>query len=244
VRLYSEDDFASRPQYTDPEVLRTNLAAVILQMKAFGLGNVQDFPFIDPPDYRAVRDGYATLHELGAIDERNELTRIGHQLARLPVDPKLGRMVIAAVEEDCVEEVLIIASALAIQDPRERPMDKAQEADAAHAPFRDEQSDFLSYLKLWDAFHERVKHLSNSKLRKWCQATFVSYVRMREWHDIHAQLKELVAEMGMINAAKVSVQARSNEKERTSKVGGRRVRPARASDRLRITEAPTSGNSP
>ncbi|HEX8914326.1 MAG TPA: ATP-dependent RNA helicase HrpA [Humisphaera sp.] len=203
VRLYAEEDFAQRPRFTDPEVLRTNLSAVILQMKAFGLGNVQDFPFIDPPDYRAVRDGYATLHELGAIDERNELTRVGHLLARLPVDPKLGRMVLAAVEEDCVEEVLIIASALAVQDPRDRPMDKAAEADAAHAPFRDEQSDFLGYLKLWDAFHDRQRHLSNSKLRKWCQASFVSYVRMREWHDVHAQLKELVGEMGMLRAARV-----------------------------------------
>ena len=200
VRLYSEEDFAARPAYTDPEVLRTNLSAVILQMKAFGLGNVQDFPFVDPPDYRAVRDGYATLHELGAIDEQNELTRIGHQLARLPVDPKLGRMVLAAIEEDCVEEVLVIASALAVQDPRERPMDKAAEADAAHAPFRDEQSDFVSYLKLWHAFHDRQKHLSGSKLRKWCQASFVSWVRMREWHDVHAQLKEVTGELGLLNA--------------------------------------------
>ena len=198
VRLYSEEDFAARPAFTDPEILRTNLSAVILQMKAFGLGNVQDFPFIDPPDYRAIRDGYATLHELGAIDDRNELTSIGRQLARLPVDPKLGRMVIAAVEEDCAEEVLIIASALAVQDPRDRPMDKAAEADAAHAPFRDDRSDFLSFLKLWDAYHDRDRSLSNSKLRKWCQASFVSYVRMREWHDVHAQLKEIVAEMGML----------------------------------------------
>jgi ATP-dependent helicase HrpA len=198
VRLYSEEDFLARPRFTDPEVLRTNLAAVILQMKAFGLGNVQDFPFIDPPDYRAVRDGYATLHELGAIDEQNELTRTGQLLARLPVDPKLGRMVIAAVEEGCVDEVLVIASALAVQDPRERPMDKAAEADAAHAPFKDDRSDFLSYLRLWDTFHDRQRHLSNSKLRKWCQAAFVSYLRMREWHDVHSQLKELVGEMGML----------------------------------------------
>ena len=200
VRLYSEEDFQARPAYTDPEVLRTNLAAVILQMKAFGLGSPQDFPFVDPPDYRAVRDGYATLHELGAIDERNELTRIGHQLARLPVDPKLGRMVLAAIEEDCVEEVLIIASALAVQDPRERPMDKAAEADAAHAPFRDERSDFVSHLKLWHAFRDRQKHLSGSKLRTWCQASFISWVRMREWHDVHAQLKEVTGELGLLNA--------------------------------------------
>jgi ATP-dependent helicase HrpA len=224
IRLYSEEDFAARPRFTDPEILRTNLSAVILQMKAFGLGNVQDFPFIDPPDYRAVRDGYATLHELGAIDERNELTRIGHLLARLPVDPKIGRMVLAAVEEDCVEEVLIIASALSIQDPRERPMDKAAEADAAHAPFRDETSDFLGYLNLWDAFHDRQRHLSNSKLRKWCVASFVSHVRMREWHDVHAQLKELVGEMGMLRPGRVqrpkpAADARPGKKRRRGPAG-------------------------
>ncbi|MDB5296920.1 MAG: ATP-dependent helicase HrpA [Phycisphaerales bacterium] len=207
VRLYTEEDFAARPAYTDPEVLRTNLSAVILQMKAFGLGNVQDFPFVDPPDYRSVRDGYATLHELGAIDETNELTRIGHQLARLPVDPKLGRMVLAAIDEGCVDEVLVIASALAVQDPRERPMDKAAEADAAHAPFRDEQSDFVSYLKLWAAFRDRQEHLSGSRLRKWCQAAFVSYVRMREWHDVHAQLKEVAGELGLLRAARLAAAA-------------------------------------
>ncbi len=213
VRLYSEEAFLDRPAFTDPEVLRTNLAAVILQMKAFGLGNVQDFPFVDPPDYRAVRDGYATLHELGAIDDRNELTRTGHLLARLPVDPKLGRMVLAAVEEDCVEEVLIIASALAVQDPRDRPMEKAAEADTAHAPFKDEQSDFLSYLRLWDAFRDRQKHLSGSKLRKWCQSSFISYVRMREWHDVHSQLKELVGELGVLRAAAAEQQGKRHEQQ-------------------------------
>ncbi|QOV92487.1 ATP-dependent RNA helicase HrpA [Humisphaera borealis] len=211
VRLYSEEDFASRPVYTDPEILRTNLSAVILQMKAFGLGNVQDFPFIEPPDYRAVRDGYATLHELGAIDDRNELTQLGHQLARLPVDPRLGRMVLAAIHEDCLEEVLVIASALAIQDPRERPMEKAAEADTAHAPFRDPQSDFLGFLRLWDAFHDRQKHLSGSKLRKWCQASFVSYVRMREWHDVHSQLKEIVGELGLQQARRAAQQVQVRE---------------------------------
>ena len=145
VRLYSEEDFEARPQFTDPEILRTNLASVILQMKAFRLGAVQDFPFVEPPDYRAVRDGYATLHELGAIDERNELTDLGHALARLPVDPRIGRMVLAARDENCMEEVLVIAAALSVQDPRERPMDKQEAADEAHKQFRDENSDFLSY---------------------------------------------------------------------------------------------------
>ena len=222
VRLYDEADFNDRPKFTDPEILRTNLAAVILQMKAFGLGDVQEFPFLDPPDYRAVRDGYANLHELGAIDEQNELTRVGHVLARLPVDPKLGRMVIAAVEEGCVDEVLIIASALAVQDPRERPMDKAAEADAAHAPFKDERSDFLSYLRLWATFHDRQRHLSNSKLRKWCSAAFVSYLRMREWHDVHSQLKELVGEMGML-ASHRRQQLRSGPDATASEKGGSAV---------------------
>ncbi len=199
IRLYSEQDLASRPPFTDPEILRTNLASVILQMKAYRLGNIQDFPFIEPPDYRAVRDGYSTLHELGAIDERNELTDLGYALARLPVDPRIGRMVLAARDEGCMDEVLIIASALSVQDPRERPMDKQQAADDAHKQFRDENSDFMSYLKLWDFFHAQAQHLSGSKMRKMCQANFISYLRMREWHDVHQQLREIVGEMGLMH---------------------------------------------
>ena len=197
IRLYSEADYVSRPRYTDPEILRTNLASVILQMTALRLGQVQEFPFIAPPDYRAIKDGYQTLHELGAIDDRNELTDIGRALARLPIDPRIGRMILAADGEGVMEEVLIIASALSIQDPRERPMDKQELADAAHAKFRDENSDFVGYLKLWDFYHENAKHLSGSKLRKLCQENFLSYVRMREWHDVHQQLHALVAELGI-----------------------------------------------
>jgi len=200
IRLYSQADFEGRPPFTDPEILRTNLASVILQMKAYRLGAVQDFPFVEPPDYRAVRDGYSTLHELGAIDERNELTDLGYALARLPVDPRIGRMVLAARDEGCMEEVLIIASALSVQDPRERPMDKQQAADEAHKQFRDENSDFMSYLKLWDFFHAQAEHLSGSKMRKMCQANFISYIRMREWHDVHQQLREIVGEMGLLHA--------------------------------------------
>ena len=198
VRLYSQEDYEARQQFTDPEILRTNLASVILQMKAFRLGNVEEFPFIDPPDYRMVRDGYQTLHELAAIDEDNRLTELGHSLARLPIDPRIARMILAARDEGVIEEVLVIASALSVQDPRERPMDQQQAADAAHQPFRDSRSDFLSYLRLWNWYHQQAKELSTSKLRKLCQENFLSYVRLREWHDVHGQLHSMVGEMGLM----------------------------------------------
>jgi len=197
IRLYSEEDYASRDAFTDPEILRTNLASVILQMKALRLGDIQEFPFVEPPDYRMVRDGFQTLLELGAIDATNELTPLGWQLARLPLDPRLGRMILAARDEGCLEDVLIIAAALSVQDPRERPMDKQDAADAAHQRFRNEDSDFLSYLTLWRFFHDRAKRASQSKMRKLCKENFISWVRMREWHDIHQQLHALVMEMGV-----------------------------------------------
>ena len=197
IRLFSQEDYESRPQFTDPEILRTNLASVILQMKAVNLGSIEEFPFVESPDQRMVRDGYATLHEIGAVDAEYQLTNIGRALAKLPIDPRIGRMVLAAIDENCLEEVLIIASALTVQDPRERPMDKQEAADTAHAHFRHEASDFLTFLNLWSVYHQHVEHLSQSKLRKWCQQSFLSYVRMREWHDIHQQLKALVTETGM-----------------------------------------------
>ncbi|MGB7161022.1 MAG: ATP-dependent RNA helicase HrpA, partial [Tepidisphaeraceae bacterium] len=207
VRLYSEEDFLSRPRFTEPEILRTNLAAVILQMKALKLGEVQDFPFVEPPDYRAIKDGYQTLHELGAIDDRNELTDIGWALSKLPIDPRIGRMILAARDENCMDEVLVIAAALSVQDPRERPMDKQEAADAAHAQFRDENSDFVGFLKLWQFYHGQAEQLSHSKLRKMCQTNFLSFVRMREWHDIHQQLHGLVGEMGLQRGPRASVGA-------------------------------------
>ena len=188
IRLYSEEDFLSRARFTEPEILRTNLASVILQMKAFGLGEIERFGFIEPPDTRQIRDGYVTLHEIGAVDEQNRLTDVGRQLARLPVDPRIGRMILAAREEDVLHDVLIIAAALSVQDPRERPMEFQDAADQAHAKFRDESSDFLTFLHLWKAFHRQMKHLSGSKLRKWCKENFLSFVRMREWNDVHQQL--------------------------------------------------------
>ncbi len=196
IRLYSEEDFLARPLFTDPEILRTNLASVILQMSVMNLGEVEAFPFLAAPERRAINDGFALLHELGAVDEQHELTSSGRQLARLPLDPRIGRMLLAAERERSLHEVLIIAAALTIQEPRERPMDAQQAADTAHARFHDERSDFLSYLKLWDHFHAQSRHLSNSKLRKLCRDEFLSYVRLREWHEIHGQLLAVCSELG------------------------------------------------
>ncbi|TXF13053.1 ATP-dependent RNA helicase HrpA [Pelomicrobium methylotrophicum] len=197
-RLYSEEDFAARPPFTDPEILRSSLASVILRMQALNLGEVQAFPFVDPPAPKAIADGYQLLTELGAVDENRRITKLGRELARLPIDPRIGRMILAARDEHCLTEVLIIASALSVQDPRERPMEKTQAADQAHAEFSDERSDFLSYLKIWKFFDEALKHKkSNRKLREEIQARFLSHLRLREWRDIHGQLHALVTEMGM-----------------------------------------------
>lgn len=192
IRLYSEQDFLNRPEFTDPEILRTNLAAVILQMHALKLGDISKFPFVEPPDSRLIRDGLRTLQEVNALDERGQITDIGRKLAKLPVDPKLGRMLLAGADEHCLSEIAIIVAALSVPDPRERPADQASNADQKHAKFRDDASDFLSFLKLWNEFEEQKKHLSKSKLRQWCRDNFLSYVRMTEWHDIHAQIMEVV----------------------------------------------------
>jgi len=197
IRLYSEEDFLARPEFTDPEIRRTNLASVILQMMLLGLGDIENFPFLDAPDKRFISDGFRLLHELGAVDERNRITEDGRRLARLPVDPRVGRMLLAAEREGSLHEVLIIASALTIQDPRERPLEVQQAADEKHRRFQDEKSDFLAYLNLWDYYHEQARHLSNSKLRKQCRSEFLSYLRMREWHDIHGQLLSQLREMGL-----------------------------------------------
>ena len=197
VRLYAEGELERRPPFTDPEVLRSSLANVILRMKSLGLSAIEDFPFIDPPIPRAIQDGYALLAELGAVDEGNELTETGKQLAKLPVDPRIARMVLAARSENALREVLVIASALSVQDPRERPADRAGSADEAQKKFDDEKSDFLSWLKLWKFFEEGLQSgKSGRKLHQTCRDHFLSYNRMREWRDIHGQLKELVAELG------------------------------------------------
>ena len=196
IRLYDEEDFGKRAAFTDPEVLRSSLAAVILRMKSLGLGAVEAFPFIESPVPKAIADGYALLQELGAVDDARELTEVGSALAKLPLDPRIGRMVLAAKEEACLPEVLIIAAALAVQDPRERPLDRAQAADAAQKEFSEEKSDFLSYLKLWRFFDEGLHHESNRKLHQACREHFLSFNRMREWRDVQSQLKELVGELG------------------------------------------------
>ncbi len=193
VRLYSEEDYLAREAFTPPEILRTNLASVILQMMSLRLGRVDAFPFVEPPDYRMIRDGYQTLHELGAIDADNELTGIGRDLARLPTDPRIARMILAARHEGAMDEVLVIAAALSVQDPRDRPMDQRQQADEAHKQFADPKSDFVTYLRLWRAYQERAEHLSGSQLRKWCHANFLSYMRMREWVEVWRQIGAVVA---------------------------------------------------
>ena len=197
IRLYSEEDYLRRPPFTDPEILRTSLAAVILQMLVLRLGDIRDFPFLQPPDARFIRDGFKLLHELGAIDDRHRLADVGRRLARFPVDVRLARMLLAAAEEACLAEVLVIVSALAVQDPRERPFDQAQAADEKQRQFRDERSDFMALLELWNFYHAQARHLSRSKLRMLCREYFLSAARMREWHDIHRQLQALVKSTGM-----------------------------------------------
>jgi ATP-dependent helicase HrpA len=192
IRLYAEEDYLARPAFTEPEIQRTNLAAVILQMHALRLGDIEAFPFVEPPDSRLVRDGQRTLVELGALDEAGQITELGRRLARLPLDPGLGRMLLAAAQENCLEEVAIIAAALSVPDPRDRPADKQTQADQKHAPFRDEQSDFLSLLKLWRAWDEQRAHLSRAKFRAWCKEQFLSYLRLTEWHDVHGQVMDVV----------------------------------------------------
>ena len=197
IRLYDEQDFMQRPAFTDPEILRSSLAAVILRMKSLRLGDVEQFPFIEPPLGRAIADGYQLLQELGAVDDDKQLTELGTKLARLPLDPRIGRMILAGHEQNCLREVLIIASALSVQDARDRPQDAQGAADSAHKKFDDEKSEFLSHLKLWQWFDDAVIHKkSNRQLQEHCRANFVSKLRLREWRDVHAQLFTLVREQG------------------------------------------------
>ncbi len=213
IRLYSEEDFASRPEFTDPEILRTNLASVILQTAALGLGEVADFPFMDPPDSRNITDGVRLLEELGAVQPggaspggrppgtprhgATRLTGVGRKLARLPADPRLGRMILEASHHGCVREVLIITAALSIQDPRERPADAREAADASHARFAQPGSDFLAFLNLWGYLHDQQRELSSSAFRRLCRREFLHYLRVREWQDVHAQLRQAAREVGI-----------------------------------------------
>jgi ATP-dependent helicase HrpA len=196
IRLYSREDFESRPEFTDPEILRTNLASVILQMAAIGLGDVPKFPFIDPPDARNIADGLTLLAELNAF-KNGRITGLGRKLARLPVDPRIGRMILEADRNGCVREVLIIAAALSIQDPRERPLEVQQAADDKHRRFADPDSDFVTFLNLWDYLAERQRELSSSAFRRLCRAEFLNYLRVREWQDLQGQLQRLAGDLGV-----------------------------------------------
>ncbi|OZB05077.1 MAG: ATP-dependent RNA helicase HrpA, partial [Marinobacter sp. 34-60-7] len=187
-RLYDETDFLNRPEYTDPEILRTNLASVILQMATTGLGDIRQFPFLEAPDHRQINDGYKLLEELGAVDAKRRVSQLGRTMAKLPLDPRLARMLVTAAELGSLSELLIVIAGLSIQDPRERPQDKQQAADQAHAPFNDKESDFITLLNIWNWFEEQRQELSQNQLKKTCQKTFLSWMRMREWRDIHRQL--------------------------------------------------------
>lgn len=201
IRLYSEEDFLSRPAFTDPEILRTNLASVILQMTALGLGDIAAFPFVEAPDKRNIQDGVRLLEELGAItlseDETYRLTPSGRSLAQLPVDPRLARMVLEAQKFGCVREVMIITAALSIQDPRERPSEKQQAADEKHRRFADKESDFLAFVNLWNYLQEQQKALSGNQFRRQCKTDYLNYLRVREWQDIYTQLRQVVRELGL-----------------------------------------------
>ena len=202
IRLYSEEDFAARPEFTEPEILRTNLASVILQMTALGLGDIAAFPFVEPPDRRNIRDGISLLHELGALEagadqKQRRLTPVGRRLAALPLDPRLARMVVAADDNGCLGEVLVIASGLAIQDPRERPSDAQDAADARHRRFADPTSDFLGLLHLWRYLRHQQRELSSSQFRRMCKAEYLHYLRVREWQDVHGQLRAIAQGLGM-----------------------------------------------
>ena len=202
IRLYSEQDFMSRPEFTDPEILRTNLASVILQMTSLGLGDIAAFPFVEAPDKRNIQDGVRLLEELGALnpeqnDPKKRLTAMGRKLAQLPVDPRLARMVLEAPKHGCVREVMIITAALSIQDPRERPLEKQQASDEKHRRFQDKDSDFMTFVNLWNYLREQQKELSSNAFRRQCKSDFLNYPRIREWQDIYTQLRQVVREQGM-----------------------------------------------
>ncbi len=200
IRLYSEEDYLGRPEFTDPEILRTNLASVILQMLALGLGEISRFPFVEPPDSRNINDGFRLLEEIQAVAKKQgkmQLTEAGRQIARLPIDPRYARMVLEANRTNALKEVMIIAAGLSIQDPRERPQEKRQQADEAHREYADKDSDFISLLNTWNAFREQQNALSQNHLRKWCKSQFLNYLRMREWQDIVSQLKKSLAELNL-----------------------------------------------
>lgn len=196
IRLYDETDFSSRPEFTEPEILRTNLASVILQMQGLKLGEVNRFPFIDPPDTRLINDGYRLLEELGAVDRKRQVTKLGMELVKLPVDPRIGRMIIASRQFHCLKEMLVIASGMSVQDPWQRPHDRQGAADESLRRFQHEDSDFLTYWNVWQASEQQKTELTNNRYRRWLLERFLSYLRMREWQDLYRQLKQICHELG------------------------------------------------
>jgi len=197
IRLYDEDDFNARDEFTAPEILRTNLASVILKLAMLGLPDSSEFPFVDPPEMKLINDGYRLLQELKAVDDARRITSLGKQLAALPLDPRLARMLLAADHHRCLREMLVVAAFLSVQDPRERPQEAQQKADQHHASYADARSDFLTVLAVWKKFHDSAAELSGNQLRKWCREQFLSFLRMREWQEVHSQLREAIDELGL-----------------------------------------------
>ena len=237
-RLYSEADFGSRPQYTDPEIRRAALAGVILRMLSLGLGRIEDFPFLEAPDPRAVADGWQTLSELGAIDAGRKLTPTGRLMARMPVDVKLARMLVAAHQHGCLREILAIASFLGIQDPRERPADQRGAADTAHMQFADPRSEFVGILKLWDAFRAAHEDMTQSQLRKWAEKHFLGFLRLREWRELHRQLKLVCDELGWQQNAEAEIDARAYARLHRALIAGL---PTQVGNRAQGSDRRTAG---
>ncbi|MCC5882410.1 MAG: ATP-dependent RNA helicase HrpA, partial [Halomonas sp.] len=223
IRLYDEEDFLSRAAFTDPEIRRTNLASVILSMLSLKLGDIERFPFVDPPDARFIKDGFRLLFELGAVDEGDRLTPVGRKLARLPIDPRLARMVLAGAEQGGLRDVLIVVSALAVQDPRDRPAEKREAADQAHRRWQDPDSDFVALLNLWQGFEAARDELSGNRLRRWCKDHYLNYLRLREWHDTFRQLRQLLREMEIeVPPPVVSTQPSAQEEDAQARQQARR----------------------
>ncbi len=244
IRLYSEEDFLSRPEFTDPEILRTNLAAVILQMLHLRLGQIEDFPFIEPPDGKAISDGFNLLQELSAVNRENQLTPLGRQLARLPIDPRLGRMLLEAAKMGSMAEVLIVASALSVQDVRERPADRQQQADQAHAQWKDPDSDFAALINLWRGFEEQRQALGSNALRTWCRKNFLNYLRLREWRDAHRQLTLIVRELKLNDNAQSRgsqpVDERVSQRQDRQHAESRNAKSGQAADLSRVEDGEAS----
>ncbi len=213
IRLYDEEDFLARPEFTDPEIQRTNLASVILSMLSLKLGSIEAFPFVDPPDPRFVKDGFRLLYELGAVSDKNALTKLGRQISRLPIDPRLARMVLAGADRGSLRDVLVVVSALSIQDPRDRPADKRQAADQAHQRWHSPESDFVALVNLWHGVENAREALSGNQLRRWCREHYINYLRVREWHDTFRQLRQLLRDMDIEVPAPVSRDPEQSEEE-------------------------------